>query len=359
MRIAFITRSTLYNDPGGDTVQILQTARQLKELGVTVDVLKTNDPIQYDIYDLLHFFNLSRPADILYHISKRHSPFVISPILVDYSEYDKQHRHGFSGAVLRYFSPAANEYLKTIARWLTGKDILRSKSYIWKGQKKSIRKVLEQASAILPNSDMEYHELTRLYNLKGPCYSIPNGINTKLFIDEKDQVKDEKLLLCVGRIEGRKNQLNLIKAINNSAYTLYIIGSAAANQKKYFETCKKIAARNIVFIDQLPQESLINYYKKAKVHILASWFETCGLSSMEAAAMGCNIVITDKGFTRSYYGNDAFYCEPNDPQSIYNAIERAAKAPPPLLLKKRITTCYTWEIAAMATLAAYKKILTN
>ena len=34
MKIAFITRSTLYSVPGGDTEQIVQTARFLKEMGV-------------------------------------------------------------------------------------------------------------------------------------------------------------------------------------------------------------------------------------------------------------------------------------------------------------------------------------
>ncbi|MBK7308934.1 MAG: glycosyltransferase [Chitinophagaceae bacterium] len=57
----------------------------------------------------------------------------------------------------------------------------------------------------------------------------------------------------------------------------------------------KEAAGNIVFAGRLTQTALANYYARARVHVLPSWFETCGLSSLEAAAMGCNIVITARG----------------------------------------------------------------
>ena len=59
MKVAFITRSTLYAVPGGDTEQILQTARFLKELGVEVDLFLTTEKINYAEYDLLHVFNIT------------------------------------------------------------------------------------------------------------------------------------------------------------------------------------------------------------------------------------------------------------------------------------------------------------
>ena len=85
----------------------------------------------------------------------------------------------------------------------------------------------------------------------------------------------------------------------------------ATNQNDYYLKCKKIAASNIHFVDHFPQEELIKYYQKAKVHILPSWFETCGLSTLEAAAMGCNIVITNRGYASEYYDGHAFYCDPS------------------------------------------------
>jgi len=68
MKIAFIRRSTLYTVPGGDTVQVVQTAGQLIAMGISVDVLLSKDSIAYEQYDLLHFFNIIRPADIQVHM---------------------------------------------------------------------------------------------------------------------------------------------------------------------------------------------------------------------------------------------------------------------------------------------------
>jgi menaquinone-dependent protoporphyrinogen IX oxidase len=79
MRIAFITRSTLFSVKGGDTFQIINTARQLKGLGIDVDIKLTDQQVHYKQYDLLHFFNIVRPADIICHINQSKKPFVVSP----------------------------------------------------------------------------------------------------------------------------------------------------------------------------------------------------------------------------------------------------------------------------------------
>ena len=104
MKVAFITRSTLYSVPGGDTVQVLQTAKHINLLGINADIKLTNENINYNEYNLLHFFNITRPSDILYHTSKTKKPFVISTIFIDYSQYDKYHRQGIAGMFFRFLS---------------------------------------------------------------------------------------------------------------------------------------------------------------------------------------------------------------------------------------------------------------
>jgi glycosyltransferase involved in cell wall biosynthesis len=357
MKIAFITRSTLYSVPGGDTEQIVQTARFLKEMGVIVELFLATDKIDYSKYDLVHVFNITRPADILFHIANTTKPVVVSTILVDYTEYDLHHRKGLPGLVLRLFPAGANEYVKTIARWLLRKDTLRSKSYLWKGQRKSIREILQKSSLLLPNSEAEYHALEEMYGVKKDYYVIHNGIDHSLFSFLPEIQKDDKLVLSAARIEGRKNQINLIKALNDTPYTLLLTGQPAPNQRKYYDECRRIASRNIIFCGRVPVRTLLEYYGKAKVHVLPSWHETCGLSSLEAAAMGCNIVITDKGFTREYFGDDAFYCDPGDPASILEAVEKAAQSRCQNKLQQNVFRQYTWQHAASDTLDAYKKII--
>jgi glycosyltransferase involved in cell wall biosynthesis len=195
--------------------------------------------------------------------------------------------------------------------------------------------------------------------LNKPYTVVPNGIDDGLFRPGTPAEKEEKLVLCVARFEGLKNQLNLIKALNNTEYSLVLAGDASPNQKKYYRHCQQIAAGNIRFTGRLPQAELLKYYRKAKVHILPSWFETCGLASLEAAAMGCNIVITDKGFASDYFGDNAFYCDPADPQSIYEAVHSAAIQPLQTNLQTRVMKEFTWEQAAIQTLGAYRKVLSG
>ncbi|MDB5130564.1 MAG: hypothetical protein JWR02_313 [Mucilaginibacter sp.] len=353
MKVAFITRSTIYTSPGGDTVQALQTARQLTAIGVDADILLSNEIIPYNRYDLLHFFNITRPADILYHSKKTSKPFVVSTILCSYAEYDKHHRKG-AGALFTYLPADSIEYLKTMARCLRRADHLASFDYTWKGQRKSINEILRRAKMILPNSESEYRRIQQTYPCKANYMVIPNGTDPEVFQFDNKIKKNDRIVLCVARIEGIKNQLNLIRALNNSRFHLILIGSSAPNQRDYYNQCRAIAAANISFIGHLPQDELVSYYQRARVHILPSWFETTGLSSIEAAAMGCSIVITDKGDTREYFEDDASYCDPSDPESILAAVEKASLTPFSENLRQKILKEYTWKQAALKTLKAYQ-----
>ncbi|HEX2683780.1 MAG TPA: glycosyltransferase family 4 protein, partial [Ferruginibacter sp.] len=326
MKVAFIVRSTLFTVKGGDTIQVKETARQLREYGVEVDILTASEKINYDQYNLLHFFNIIRPADILVHVKRSGKPFVVSTILVDYAAYDKQQRPGLAGKLFSLLPAGRIEYLKTIYRSLRRQDPLVSIAYLWKGHKRSIREILSKAKAVFVHAQEEYRELVKLYGVAPPYTVIRNGIDKTLFQPSAPANKEQDLVLCVARIEGIKNQYNLIRAINNSAYRLVLIGDVAPNQREYYRECRKIAAENISFVSHLPQNELLEYYAAAKVHVLPSFFEVCGLASLEAAAMGCRIVITDKGYARSYFNDAAFYCDPKDPDNILQAIDDAASA---------------------------------
>ena len=225
------------------------------------------------------------------------------------------------------------------------------------GYHRAIKTILKKTSLLLPNSQSEYNRIKNQYNCAGKYVLAPNGIDPELFKFDDTIKKDTRLIICVARIEGIKNQYNLIKAINNTNYHLLIIGAPAQNQLSYFKSCKKIAAGNIFFIEHLPQPELLKYYQQAKVHVLPSWFETTGLSSLEAAAMGCNIVITAKGDAKEYFEDYAFYCDPSSPESIYAAIEKAFSQPINANLQRKINANYTWNKAAQCTKNAYQEVM--
>ena len=357
MVVLFIVRATLYNVQGGDTIQILETAKALTKLGIRIDIRKTDEKIDYNPYDLLHFFNIIRPADILTHVRKSGKRFVVSTILVDYSMYDKYHRPGVVGKFFNLLTQDSIEYVKTLARFILKKDKLVSFSYIWKGQRRSIIEILKKVECVFVHAEEEYRQLVKLYHTSPPFAIVYNGVDLDLFKEADLVQKEQSLVICAARIEGIKNQYNLIRALNNTPYNLLLIGDPAPNQKSYYSKCKKIAEANIAFIDHLPQEQLKKYYAKAKVHVLPSWFEICGLSSLEAAAMGCQVVVTRNGYAREYFGASAFYCDPSDTSSIFQAIDAAARTDFNDLLQKNIILRFNWKITAEKILSIYKNRL--
>lgn len=359
MKVLMIARRTLYTSPGGDTTQIEMTAKYLRLLGVSVEIGLADEKIDYTRYELIHFFNLIRPDDILPHINNP-LPFVVSTIFVDFSEYDKKARKGISGLVFRLLPKAQIEYLKVIARYLVKGDKIKSKYFLFHGQKKSINLILKQAKLLLPNSHSEYSRLCNFTPLRPPYLKVVNAIDHQLFsasVAENPSYKDH--VLCVGRIEGLKNQLNLIKALMGTSIPLTIIGKPALNQIRYYQECKNLAATapNIHFLEHIDHKELVSIYKAAKVHALPSWFETTGLSSLEAAVMGCNIVITKKGDTEEYFRDLAFYCRPDDTKSIRKAVVDAYEAPRDTFLQAYVRQNYTWEQTALQTFEAYKTVL--
>lgn len=364
MKIVMISRDTLYSSPGGDTIQIINTAKYLKRIGIKVDIKLTSDPINYSQYDLIHFFNIIRPDDCLMHLKKSALPFVISTIFVDYSEYERKARTGILKLLSYIFSSDQIEYLKAIARIIKRKEKLKSWLFIWYGQKKSIQTLLQQASMLLPNSKNEYERLYKHYQISQKFIIIPNAIDLEIFSQNRTNPYYDKFknsIICVARIEGLKNQLNLIKAVNKTNHKLFIIGQKASNQSKYYKKCLEEASKNpnIEFIDHLTQEELASIMKMAKIHALVSWFETTGLVSLEAAFAGCNIIISDKGDQREYFQNAATYCNPENINDIINAIDIAYNKPIDAVFIEKIQKEYNWEKTAEKTFNAYNEILGN
>lgn len=359
MNILVYSRRNLYDSPGGDTVQLDQTVAELRKIGVSADIVLDGDKVDFNKYDLVHFFNIITCELILKVISKIEIPILISSIYVDYSEYELKARQGIAGFLFKNLNPFTIHYIKTVLKELLQKKIPPAK-YLFSGYKKSLKYTIKKSSLILPNSENEYKRLSSDLDLKFPYMVVPNGIDESTFNkDISPNIKYENTILCVGRIEGRKNQLNVIKALKNTPYHLILIGKASPNHQSYFEKCKSEAGSNVTFIEHIPQHELSNIYQAARVHILASWFETTGLVSLEAAIMSCAIVVSDKGDVRDYFGNHATYCDPESIDSIRESIEIAYKKGADPELQRIIKQNYTWKKAAQATKLAYEKALNN
>ena len=356
-------RINLLTAPGGDTVQILKTKEYLEKLGIDVDLsIEISKNFSYEKYDIVHLFNVTRIQETYWFAKmskKANKKVVLSTIFWDNTEVEKKADIGFRALINKYLSLNQIEYLKTLGRLIIQKEYnLSTFQLLKKGFRGLQKETILYIDLFLPNAEIEMNMFHKFFspNKQLPYDVIPNAVTVQVTADDGfEEYKD--CILCVGRIDPRKNQLNLVRALKNTNYKVVFVGQPAPNHVDYMNKIKKEATSNMYFLGWMDNTKISTLYKQAKVHVCPSWYETPGLASLEAAALGCNIVVTEPGSTREYFEDQAFYCKPDSIESIKNSIELAFNSPINKDLQTRILEKYTWQVTAKKTFEAYKKVL--
>jgi len=363
MRILFQSRKTLFSVPGGDTIQMLKTAEYLRMFGCHVDISTDLEP-EASGYDLIHLFNLMRPQEIYVqalNAKKYDKKVALSTIYGPYIEYERKARTGLFSLLSRRLKGDQIEYFKILARGIKNFEwSVGTLTLLRKGYRRLQAQIVDLTDLFLPNSEGEKRRVLSDFPKaeKKKFMVIPNAVDAELFGKKytsipQDISRFKDCILCVARIEGRKNQLNLVRATKEMRYKLVLVGQPAPNHRAYFRKIEKESGLNVHLVGHVSHERLPYYYSVARVHAMPSWMETPGLSSLEAGAMGCNIVVTEKGDTREYFGENAFYCEPGSVDSIKEAVEKAWNHRNEGALREHILSHFTWEKMAEKTRMGY------
>ncbi|MDQ4039106.1 MAG: glycosyltransferase family 4 protein [Actinomycetota bacterium] len=216
----------------------------------------------------------------------------------------------------------------------------------------------ESADLLLPNSRPEVEHLVRELGVSTPWRVVPNGADPEVFSNQGAPSWEERSgVIYVGRIEPHKNTLSLIQAMRQINLDLTIVGEPHPHHPDYVRRCHRAAGPHTQFMSARPQDVLPDLLRRARVHVLPSWYETTGLVSLEAALCGCNVVSTSLGHATDYLGPAAWYCDPASQRSIRAAVLAAHDAQPRGDLAKRIRDRFTWQHAAASTLGAYEQVL--
>jgi len=330
MRVLMQARPGADHILAGDAVQARATAAALRSLGIQVDLVEAGPLPDLASYDLIHLFNLipieATHAALAAAVAAG-KPVVLSPIYWDPGEF------------LAFW-----DSLGGFAAWWQRTDRLR-------------RDALAGVRLILPNSAAELECLRRSYGHMPPHVLVPNGVDISLFRPMPRTAVPARYVLCVARISARKNQLGLLEALRGTGLAVRFIGPV--NDFGYYRTCRMAAWPGVSFQEELTGSRLAAAYASAPVHALVSWYETPGLATLEAAACGCRVVSTDRGSAHEYLGGRAWYCPPDDPTRIRQAVLAALSAPQPEDLADMVRTRYNWTEAAGATMEGYERVLSG
>jgi glycosyltransferase involved in cell wall biosynthesis len=356
------SRATLFSVPGGDTVQVLKTKAQLERLGVDCDVSLDLEP-DLSRYSLVHLFDAIRPQDLYLqarNARRQGRPIVLSPIFVQYDDYDRLARALPYRLVARALRPTQIEYLKAAARAVRNAERHRGTAVLLaRGYRPLVRALLAWSDVLVPNSRSELGRISKAFGDPGrPVVVVPNAVDPDLFDCGGEGGRETRgPVICVGRIEGNKNQLALVRAACGAPYEVLIVGAPAPNHMAYARRVRAEAPANVRLLGRASPEELRELYCRARVVALPSWFETTGLAALEGGAAGCNVVITSRGDSREYFRDQAYYCEPDSIASIRQAIDLAWTTEIRPGLRQRILQYFTWERAAERTLEAYRVAL--
>lgn len=353
LRVLMKNRPNALVQRGGDTLVMEKTAQALQQSGVEVviDLQGQVDPAQFD---LLHLFNFALPDLLRAQAEKAEQvgvPFVVTSLCEDVPNFHNQ-SHAYSSALIQYVHSGQNRQW-----WQSQEPYLMQ---VGRCARFNNDWVAQRAAALLSSGSGESKVLRRDYPKAGQIVDVPFGFQSvgqadaELFVN-KYGVRD--FVFCVGRLESRKNQLMLLKALEDSELTVVLAGGDFSYQPDYAAAVSGFKRRGkTVVLKWLTPDELASAYQAARLHALPSWYELPGLVSIESARQGRNIVATDTGSTRDYLGDAAFYCKPNDEQSIFNAVMAAYYAPKRDGLED-LPTQYTWERTARETIKVYHQVL--
>lgn len=133
-----------------------------------------------------------------------------------------------------------------------------------------------------------------------------------------------KYILAVGTLESRKNQLMLLKAIQDSG-----IGAAVVFVGKptsYLSELKKFIAENsmetrVFFLSGIPEKELAALYQNALFSVYISVFEGFGLPIIESMASGCPVITSSVSCLPETAGDAAVLCNPADVNDVAEKLE--------------------------------------
>lgn len=136
--------------------------------------------------------------------------------------------------------------------------------------------------------------------------------------------KKEEFCLHISRLDApNKNVPRLIEAAKKYKFNLKLAGHVFSNKEKEYLLNLIGNNANIEYLGEVTDEQLLLLYKKAKVFALPSLREGVGMVAIEAAAYGCEIVLTNIGAPKEYYHGKAILVNPKSVDEIGKSIMKA------------------------------------
>ncbi len=167
----------------------------------------------------------------------------------------------------------------------------------------------------------------------------------------------ERCLHVSSFTQDRKNVARLIRACYKAGIGLDLVGNKGSQFKEWVGQFEPELLRDVVFHGFVSEEELDNLYRTRKVFALPSLEEGVGLVALDAAARGCEIVITERGGPKEYHGGHAITVNPASVESIASGLVLARARKPSTVLSDYISVHHYAERSTALLLKSYHSVI--
>jgi len=270
-------------------------------------------------------------------------------------ELHREARAGLAKAVATHLSLERFEGLRGVALASRQPDQLREATrQLLTGPRRRQAQLLRQVDSCLTLAEGERVSLQQDFGFTGTSLLVPNGASEH----EGDPPGGlpREFLLCVGRLEARKNQLALANVAERLDLPLVLVGPFNRRHKRISEEIQRRVRESsrISWFPQLPRHRVLALQRAATCHVLPSWCEVVPQVDLEAARAGTRVVTTTRGHTDEYLGDQATYWDPaSRERGLACAVERTLEQAPPQLTDP---DALSWERVGQRLLDSYRAI---
>lgn len=174
----------------------------------------------------------------------------------------------------------------------------------------------------------------------------------------------EKIVLCVGAIQRRKNQAMLIRAFRAMPrdWTLVLAGSYGYEAAEAVnEAANSHSSNRIRITGYLTDEEIGEWYARASIFAFPSLDEGFGMPVLEAMTAGIPVIAGNRAALPEVCGDAAELIDPTNKQELASALLRLAtdetRREELVTLGLRRAKEFRWEDAVSSTVAVYRELI--
>jgi glycosyltransferase involved in cell wall biosynthesis len=195
-----------------------------------------------------------------------------------------------------------------------------------------------RAGSVVTTSQSELDRIRRfnpkLRRVVTSGLAVPSSLSTVTATDPGLHLEPGRYLLCVGRLNVRKNLLTTLRAALRSGvlskdFPLVVVGEPSGRITLLDHDFRSaVAAGTILIVDRISESRLKWLYSHCALFMCMSLDEGFGLPPVEAATLGCRVLASDIPVFRETLGRHATFVDAADPDAIVDAIRGIAGQKP-------------------------------